>query len=223
MAVKGAGEPLIIVLIVDVQQDSFIFYFQLFDGFRMLREEGAAAYIAFERHGFGEERPIEQDGVAAGAAVGGDEDLGAGSAVVVGQLGEGCGADQRLVGEDDEGSAGLRAYGFQASSQGGGHSLFVVRVDDYLEAFREELPPNGFGGGAQDEDDFVECCAADVGDGLPQHGGVSQAEELLRPAHPGGLARGQDDGGNLRLHQEIVGGGSLVWRWLTLVSTEREP
>ena len=74
-------KPLVILLVVDIEQDSFILYFKFYGSLRVAAEDRTAAYVSLERHDLGKDRAVEQDGVAADALVGGDHDLRFGSAV----------------------------------------------------------------------------------------------------------------------------------------------
>ncbi len=110
-------KPLVILLIVEVEQDSFILYFKVYGALLVAAEDGAAACIPFERHDLGKDRTIEQDGVSAAALVGRDHYLRLGLAVLTAQLIEGFGANEGLVRQDDEGGVYLRIERTKPGSQ----------------------------------------------------------------------------------------------------------
>ena len=118
-------KPLVILLVVDVQQNSFILYFKLYRALRMAPEDGAAAYISLEGHDLGKDGTIEQDRVAAAPLVGRDDNLRLGVAVLTAELIEGFGANEWLVRQDDEGGIYLRIERGEAGSQGARDSLLV--------------------------------------------------------------------------------------------------
>ncbi len=82
-------KPLVILLVVDVEQNSFIFYFKLCCPLGVAPEDGTAAYVSFERHDLGKDRAVEQDRVAADTVVRGDDNLRLRATIVIGELSRG--------------------------------------------------------------------------------------------------------------------------------------
>ena len=75
-------------------------------------------------------------------------------------------------------------------------------VDHHLETFQErlgELAANGFGRSAENENHLHQSGGTDVVDRARQHGGPTQRQQLLCPAHARGCACRQDDGAYLRV------------------------
>jgi len=101
-------KSLVILLVVDVEQYSFILYFKLYCALGVAAEDGTAAYISFERHDLSKHRTVQQDGVAADALVGRDHNLRFAAAVLTAKLIEGFGANEWLVRQDDESGVYLR-------------------------------------------------------------------------------------------------------------------
>jgi hypothetical protein len=102
-------EPVVIILIVDVEQDSRIFDFHFKYRVQVIGKDCPAAGVPFQCHDLGKNRPTEQYGVAAFALVGGNDNLRPGPMVSRHDLVEGLGPNEGLVPEDDEGGAGLRS------------------------------------------------------------------------------------------------------------------
>jgi hypothetical protein len=199
---RSFPEPLVILVAVDVEQDSFILYFKLCYVLGVVAEDGTAAYVPFERHYLDKDRAVEQDRVAADSFVRRDDDLRLRTAIVIGELVEGFRANEWLVRQDDEGGVYLRIQCGEPGAQGTRHSLLVVGVDDDLESAKQggrELEADGFRGGAENHDYLIRHGgAAHVFDGLAQHSALAQPEQLFCFPHTRGLARGQDDGTHLR-------------------------
>jgi hypothetical protein len=100
---NSSPKPLVILMVVDVEQDSFIFYFKVQCLLLVAAEDGPAAYVSFERHDLREDGTVQEDWVAADALICGDHNLRFGTVVLLSELIEGLRADEWLVRQDNEG------------------------------------------------------------------------------------------------------------------------
>ena len=153
-------KPLVILVAVDIQEDSFILHFQPYRPLLVAGEDGTAAYVSLERHDLGKDRAIEQDRVAADTLVRRDDDLRFGVAVPIGELIQGFGANEWLVRQHNEGSTYFRIERREPGLQGTRHSLLVGRVDHNLETLEQrgrKLVADGFCGSAENQNDLTDA------------------------------------------------------------------
>jgi hypothetical protein len=109
-------KPLVILLVVNIQQDSFILYFKLCCSPGVAPEDGTAAYITLKCHDFGKDRAVEQNRVAADTFVRRDDNLNRGAAMSMGELIESFRANEWLVRQNNECGAYLRIERRKAGS-----------------------------------------------------------------------------------------------------------
>src|SRR5579883_443216 len=102
-------EPLIVIHVVDIKEDAFIFYLKLEKFVGMVRKDGPAACISLERQDLAEEGPVQQDWIAADSVVGRNHDPGGGMAIRIDDAVERSGLNKGLIAQDDQRGAGNRA------------------------------------------------------------------------------------------------------------------
>src|SRR5271156_6783132 len=122
----------------------------------MINKYSSTADVAFQNQGLGKDRAVEEDGVAAFALIGGNDNLRLGPAVSLDDLMEGLGSKERLVSENDERCVDLWMESGESFAQRTSHSLCVGVVDDDIDSFEKglgKLLANGFSRSAENEDD----------------------------------------------------------------------
>ena len=192
-----ASQSFIVILIVDVEKNSYIVHFHLYDSLQVTPEDCPAADISVECHDLGKDRTVQENRVATKAFVQGNHYLRIGAAVPVDDLIECLRANEGLVRKDNQGGVRLRIKCGKSLAQRTSHALFVVLIDHNPEPIDHrdwKLLPDSLRRIAEDEDDFIHPSGANVFEGLTQHRALAQTKHLFCFTHAIRSARSQNDG-----------------------------